>query len=127
MTYTAENIANIKRNGDLDAYIAHEEQLIASLEAAEIEFGKQGRDSVSYAHLYGRIGIDVDNSAAPHNAVASTSYIDWSGSWSVASFDGDQGRALAYARAALRNQLTRDATALLAASRARLASLQAAR
>lgn len=127
MGYTAENIRNIKSSGQFDSYVDHERSLIASLEAAKIEYDKQGEDSVSVTHLYGRVGIDVDDSAYPHNAVAwIVAGSDWEKKWPVANFDGDQRHALKYAKGALENELERVRVKVLAEARSRLAALEAA-
>jgi len=125
MGFSAENIANIKRYGQLEMYIEHERRMISNLEVAEIIEDAAGPDSLSYAHLRGRYGIDVDDSAYPHNAIAWSG--DWMGRWPVQSFDGDQERALAYARAALRNHLVAKGRSLLAGAKVNLSMLEAAR
>ena len=124
MTYTAETIVNIKRAGNLANYIDMERKTIAAFDGAEIKYDEQGKDSVSLAHLYGRLDIDMET-ASPV-AIASVSYGDWVGRWSLASFNGDQARALAYARGALKNRLQADAKDIVAKAKARLASLEAA-
>ncbi len=127
MGYTAENIRNIKSSGQFDSYVDHERSLIASLEAAEFEYDKQGDGSVSVAHLYGRVGIDVDDSAYPHNAVARiVAGSGWEKKWPVANFDGDQQHALKYAKGALENELKRVRVKVLTEARSRLAALEAA-
>lgn len=123
MTYTADNIANIKRMGQLDSYIAHERKLIAEIEAGEIRRDEQGTDTVSFAHLYGRYHIDTDDMSVVAYVVAGS---EWSHRWMLSGFDGDQSRGMAYARAALANQLKTDAATLASKARARLAELEAA-
>lgn len=122
--YTAENITNIKGAGKLNDYIDHERKLIAALENAEIKFDEQGAHTVSFAHLYGRYDIDVET--AEPAAIAWVSYGDWNGRWVLSSFDNDQSRGLAYARAALRNKLTEDGKKVLSEARQRLSALEAA-
>lgn len=122
--YTAENITSLKRAGQLASYIAHARKVIDELEAGSIEHDQQGRDTVSFAYLWGRIGIDVET-AEPY-AYAYITYGDWTREFPLASFEGDQKRALAYARAALKNKLTEDAADRLQRFRDELAELEAA-
>jgi hypothetical protein len=124
MTYTAENITNIKLAGNLENYIETERKLIDRLENAEVLFDEQGKNTISYGHLYGRIGINMET-AAPE-VVASMSYSDWAKSWKLSGFDNDQSRAMAYASAALKNTLVEDGKKILSEARSRLATLQAA-
>lgn len=124
MSYTAENLANIKRDGNMESYIALARNMVASLESAKITYDEQGKDSVSFAHLYGRVGIEVET--AEPRAYAQISYGDWEKSWMVASFDNDQSRAVAFARTALANKLIEDGQELLAKFRIRLAALEGA-
>ncbi|WP_420961089.1 hypothetical protein [Brucella sp. IR073] len=122
MTYTAENVANIKRAGNLDAYIAHERQFIETLENAEIRYNTHGDRTVSYGHLYGRYGFDDETA----EVVAYKGWGDWEDRRPVASFDGDGNRALAYARTALENHLTELGKEVLEEARLRLIALEAA-
>ena len=126
MAYTTENIANIKASGQIENYIAHETKMIEKLENARIEEGKQGEGSVSIAHLYGHYGIDVDDSAAPHNAVAWIVGSDWRKKWPVENFGGDQPQSLRYAKGALVSELEALKSRMLSEARARLAALEAA-
>lgn len=125
MAYNAENINDIKRAGKLESYIEMERKLIDRLESAKIEYDVQGRDSVSYGHLYGEIWIDTDVGNLYDVVATVIAGSDWSKRWSDASFSG-QANARAYARAALENQLKKDAALILDAARNGLATLLAA-
>ena len=119
MAYTAENIANIRRDGQLDSYLAHDRQLVASLEDGEVEIRN---DIVSIAHLYGRFGIDAVESAAFAEVVAGGA---WRKQWKLDGFN-DQKHALAYAKGALVSELKTVRKTLLAEARTRVAALEAA-
>lgn len=125
MAYSAENINDIKRAGRLEDYIAMERELIERLEDAKIEHDVQGRDSVSYGHLYGRIWIDSDVKNSFDVVATVSAGSDWSKRWSGESFGDNQQRARAYAVAALSSQLKGDAARILGAARGRLATLLA--
>lgn len=125
MTYTAENIRDIKAAGQLEGYIAHERTIIANLDTAEVIYDAQGEHSASYAHLTGRYGTDFEDGG--RNVVVWLSYDrDWERKFPLGSFDNDFDRAFAYAKATLRNKLIKDGKALRASAIARLAALEAA-
>lgn len=128
MTYTAENILNIKRDGKLDVYLETERKLIASLEGAEIEETEKtsGSGEMKLAHFYGRYSAGEDFINASGGVFASdafSSFGDLSEEWK--NFP-TLNAAKQYARAALRNHLQGVATDALKKAKARLASLEAA-
>jgi len=125
--YTPENITNIKRNGQLDDYIAFERDTIAKLQAASIQHdvypdGTPGEELVSYGYLYGRLWISDTKEVVAWFVSGS-----WEKRWSLAAFDGNETRALAYARAALASELEKVGKRVLADKAAGVAALEAAR
>lgn len=125
MAYTAENIRNIKAAGQLESYIAHEREIIAKLENADVVYDAQGENTASFAHLHGSYGTDFEDGG--RNIVVGLAYDrDWVRKFPIESFANDFGRAYAYAKATLRNKLIEDGKALRAAAKARLAALEAA-
>ena len=119
--FTTDNIANIKRDGQLTDYIAHERLHIAILESAT--FAEDTAENyISYGGFGGHIGYKVDEN--PEKICASI-VGGWAGEWVRSSFASDAA-AEAYARVALQNQLRHLVTERLKDARARLAMLEAA-
>lgn len=128
MTYTADNIANIKSMGALDGYIASERKLVDALSAAIVEdVPATARDDeyseriIQVGHLYGRYGSTMGDTYAYIVAGG-----DWSKSWPTPSFASNTA-ARAYARAALVNELKKCCDRILAGASKNLAALEAAR
>ncbi|MFC3207503.1 hypothetical protein [Aquamicrobium soli] len=112
----------------------HDRNLISTLEGASLVYGaypdgKPCEDCVSLAHLYGRVGIDVDDSASPHRSYAAIVGGEAVGTWPVSDFgdpntdeEGCQARALDHARKALGEALQRAAAEIVKTTRERVAA-----
>ena len=125
MTYTAENIANIKRAGNLEAYIAAERETLAKIDgiaAVEVE----GEQMIQLGYLYGRFGGEIGGENGDVVFASISTGSDWAKSWNLKSFAGEKA-AIAYAKAALKNELERMASKIISEKRARIASLEAAK
>jgi hypothetical protein len=124
--YTAKNIKNIKSMGKLETYISSEQKLIDALSDAPIEYDTKGTGTVSIAHLYGRIGVDTEEYETPHAVAWVVAGNEWSKHWPIKNFNS-QDHALEYAKAALENQLKKDAEKIFAEAKTRLEVLKEAR
>lgn len=115
--YDARGIADIKQSGQLSNYIAMERALIAKLDGAMLADVEPGK--VALAHLIGYYG------ASECGVEASLQSHDWHKEWSIKGFVS-RDAALAYARAAVCNALTKQAADVMSKARAGLAQLEAA-
>lgn len=122
MTYTAENIENIKRDNKLSDYIDHTERLIAELEKAKFEEKKISNHvhMVYYAHFHAEIEPYINEN--DKYCVSVSSYF-FSGQWE--NFVSENA-AMQYARAAWRNNILKKAKEVLAIARSDLEALKAA-
>lgn len=127
MTYTAENIRNLKRDGLLGDYIAMTRETIAKLEAAElVESGTDGKGFMEIAHFHGWWEAGEDSFRGHGGTFASSVHGHfWTGKNEWVNFPTLHA-ASQYAKAALRNHLTALAKDVLAENRRRLAVLEAA-
>lgn len=119
MSYTAENIANIKASGNLAAYIEHDRKLVTSIQSAELI--DDGR-ALQFAHFRGEYGVMIDNDK--FSAWARVSADDFDKEWT--GFETETA-ARAYARAALINRIKCVAHDILSDAGQRLAQLDATR
>lgn len=134
MTYTAENIADIKRGGNFEGYMAMERKLVETLSAAKLveTVDDRGNGEMSIAHLRGEYAawmregekgewIYESSAFSRHGKTLESGPL--SREWS--NFP-TMNAAKQYARAALRNHLEGVAAEVLKEARERLASLEAA-
>lgn len=127
MTYTAQNIANIKRDGKMDDYIAMERQLIDNLKNATlVETGDDGEGRMQFAHIYGTWSAGEDFINAEGGVWASDVKCDFGDFRKEWKNFQSMNAARQYARAALRNHISAFAATVLADAKGRLASLEAA-
>lgn len=120
MSFTSENLRDIKARGDLDSYIAHEKGRLESLLNAEFE-DDQKHGIIKFGYLHGSYGDNGDG-----EYWASTSTSRFSKSWPSQGFASHKA-ALAYARAALRNEMAKWAADCIADARENLQVLESAK
>ncbi len=133
-----DDMATIVAQRGRPSLLDHDKNLVQTLENADLVYGSYPdgnpcEDCVSLAHLYGYVGIDVDDSAWPHRAIASIVAGERVGLWPVSDFgdpradeDGCQQRALAHARNALGEALRTLAAEIVVSTRLRIAQAEAA-
>jgi hypothetical protein len=128
MAYTAQNIANIKRAGNLNEYIAMERKLIESLRGAEITETDTslGGGRMQTAHIYGEYSAGEDFINAKGGIYASDARCLFGDMDKEFKNFQSLNAAKQYARAALRNHIQAFADSVLSDANSRLAALEAA-
>lgn len=121
MTYTAENIRSLKRDGGFDDYVQMEQALVAKL--ANAEMVDEGDGEIRIAYMHGGYSAWENGSTGKYDCSCGTAYGPLDKEWT--DFP-TLNAARQYARAALRNHLTALKGEVLASTRQRLAALEAA-
>lgn len=106
--YTPENIARIVANGELSNYTQMEADLIGKLDGSDlVDDAAEGRMTLAY--MYGTYAAWLEQDGT-YTATVDTSYGPLGKSWTGFA---TENAARQYARAALRNHLTRLAADVL--------------